>query len=196
MERHKGATSALASAQAKATDLADASVRSQRSQWGAVQYFVSFLFYMLVFGLIAAVLRTRFPLELGLFFFFTNDDLTEWALRKLGIRLVPESFGANFISAFVWVTGASILFARWKGTAPVWLSSLGPANPPSWYVIAGVALGCAVLMAVSAAVVRNLLPRVGIEIAPGSVTWEITRGLIGFAILVLLDLLGHTIGWH
>lgn len=192
MERRKWSAPAMAPSQGQAADPSDASGRSRPSQWGALEYVVSFMFYMLFFGLIAALLRSRFPIDLGLFFFFTNDDLIEWSLRKIGIRLIPESLGATFISAFVWVTGASILFARWRGAAPAWLSSIAPPNPPPWYLIAGVALGCAVLAAISTAVVRKLLPRVGIEIAPGSVTWKITRGLIGFGILGLLVLLGFT----
>jgi hypothetical protein len=51
---------------------------------------------------------------------------------------------------------------------------------------------CAVLAAVSTAAVRRLLPSFGIEFAPGSVTWGITRGLIGLGILGLLALLGFT----
>ena len=37
----------------------------------------------------------------------------------------------------------------------------------SWYIIAGAALFCAVLKIIAVAVVRKLLPMVGIEIAPG-----------------------------
>src|SRR5215831_21331823 len=108
MERRKWSAPAMAPAQGQAADPADAPERSRRSQWGALEYVVSFAFYMLFFGLIAAWWQSRFPIELGLFFFFTNDELIEWALRKVGIRLVPESLGATFISAFVWLSGASI----------------------------------------------------------------------------------------
>ena len=114
------------------------------------------------------------------------------ALLKVGVRLVPESLVATLISAFVWLTGASILLARWQGSAPAWLSSFVPPSPAPWYFIAGVALGCAALVTVSTAAVRRLLPWFGIEIAPGSVTWEITRGLIGLGIVGLLALLGFT----
>jgi hypothetical protein len=156
-----------------------------------VEYVVSFVFHMLFFGVIAVLLRTRFPIELGLFFFFTKDELIEWSLRKVGIRLVPESLGANFISAFVWLTGASILLDRWKGSTPAWLSSISPPAPVPWYFIAGVALGCAALVVISTAAAKRLLPRVGI--VPASATWEITRGLIGLAILALVVLLGFTV---
>jgi hypothetical protein len=169
---------------------AEASARSPRSEWGAVEYLVSFVSYMLFFGVIAGVLRSRFPIDLGLFLFFTNDEL-EWVLRKVGIRLVPDSLGATFVKAFVWVTGASILFAHWKDAAPAWLSSW---LPPSghWSLIAGVALGCAVLNAISTGLVRRVLPWVGIEIARDSLAWTITEGLVGFAMLGLLFLLLST----
>jgi hypothetical protein len=115
------------------------------------------MFYMLFFGVIGGLLRSRFPIDLGMFFFFTNDGLIEWVLRKVGIRLAPDSLGATFVKAFVWVTGASILFARWKDSAPAWLSSWLPPNVP-WSLIAGAALGCAVLKAISTAFVRRVLP--------------------------------------
>jgi hypothetical protein len=169
----------------------EASARTPRPQWGALEYVVSFMFYMLFFGVIAGFLRSRFPIDLGMFFFFTKDELIEWMLRKVGIRLVPDSLGATFVKAFVWMTGATILFAHWQDAAPAWLSSWLPPNAP-WSLIAGVALGCAVLTAVSTAFVRRVLPWVGIEIARDSSAWTITEGLVGFAMLGLLFLLLST----
>lgn len=167
---------------------ADASAQSSRAQWGLAEYFVSFVFYMLFFGVIAAVMGSRFPIGLGLFLFFTNDGLIEWALRKVGIRLVPDSLGETFVMAFVWVTGVSILFTSWRDSVPAWLSSWSLADVP-WSVIAGVALGCAALKAASTAFVRTALPWVGIKIARDSLAWTITEGLMGFATLALLLLL-------
>ena len=169
----------------------EASAPSPRSQWGALEYFVSFVFYMLFFGVIAGLSRSRFPIDLGMFLFFTNDGLIEWVLRKVGIRLVPDSLGATFVKVFVWMTGVSILFAHWKDAAPAWLSWWLPSNAP-WSLIAGLALGCAVLNAVSTAIVRRVLPWVGIRIARDSLTWTITEGLVGFATLGLLFLLLST----
>jgi hypothetical protein len=160
-------------------------------QWGVLEYVVSFMFYMLFFGVIAGLLRSRFPIDLGLFLFFTNDGLIEWALRKVGIWLVPDSLGATFVKAFVWVTGASILFTRWKDSAPAWLSWWRLPNAP-WPIIAGAALGCAVLTAISTAFVRRVLPWFGIEIARDTRAWAITEGLVGFAMLELLFLLLST----
>jgi hypothetical protein len=175
---------------AKGPDPSEVSARSPRRQWGALDYVVSFVFYMLLFGVIAGLLRSRFPIDLGMFFFFTNEGLIEWVLRKVGIRLVPGSLGETFVMAFVWVTGASTLFAHWKDSAPAWLSWF-PASAP-WSLIAGAALGCAVLKAISTAFVRRVLPWVGIEIARDSLAWTITEGLVGFAMLGLLVLLLST----
>jgi hypothetical protein len=170
---------------------ADPSARSLHPQWGVLEYVVSFTYYMLFFGVIAGLLRSRFPIDLGMFFFFTNDGLIERVLHKVGIRLVPDSLGATFVKAFVWVTGASILVAHWKASAPTWLSSWLPPDMP-WSVIAGVALGCAVLNAISTAFVRRVLPWVGIETARGTLAWTIIQGLVGFAMLGLLVLLLST----
>ncbi len=164
---------------------------STRAQRGTLEYLVSFVFYMLFFGVIAGLLRSRFPIDLGIFLFFTNDGLIEWALRKVGIRLVPDSLGATFVTAFVWVAAASILFAHWQDSAPAWLSSWLPPNL-SWSAIAGAVLGCAVLKAISTAFVRRVLPWAGIKIARDSLAWTITEGLVGFAMLGLLLLLLST----
>ncbi len=178
---------AIKPSQGPAAAPSEASAPSPRAQWGALEYLVSFVFYMLFFGVIAGLLRSRFPIGLGMFLFFTNDGLIEWVLRKVGIRLVPDSLGATFVEAFVWVTGASILFAHWKDAAPAWL----PPNMP-WSLIAGAALGCAVLKAISTTFVRKVLPWAGVKIARDSLAWTITEGLVGFAMLGLLFLLLST----
>jgi hypothetical protein len=188
MQPRKWSPPAIEPSQRPAADPSEAPARSSRPQWGVLEYIVSFMFYMLFFGVIAGLLRSRFPIDLGMFLFFTNDGLIEWVLRKVGIRLVPDSLGATFVKAFVWVTGASILFAHWKDSAPAWLSSWLPPNAP-WSLIAGAALGCAVLTAISTAFVRRVLPWVGIEITRDSLAWTITEGLVGFAMLGLLFLL-------
>jgi hypothetical protein len=191
MQPREWSPPAIKPSQKPAAAPAEASARSPRLEWSALEYLVSFVFYMLFFGVIAGLLRSRFPIDLGMFLFFTNDGLIEWVLRKVGIRLVPDSLGATFVKAFVWVTGASILFAKWTDSAPAWLSSWLPSNAP-WSFIAGAALGCAVLKAISTAFVRRVLPWVGIEIAGDSLAWTITEGLVGFAMLGLLFLLLST----
>jgi hypothetical protein len=191
MQPREWSPPASAPPQKPAATPAQASARSSRSEWGALEYFVSFVFYMLFFGVIAGLSRSRFPIDLGMFLFFTNDGLIEWVLRRVGITFVPDSLGATFIKAFVWLTGASVLFAHWKHAAPAWLSSWLPPNG-AWPVFAGAALGCAVLKVISTAFVRSVLPWVGIEIARDSMAWTITEGLVGFAMLGLLLLLLST----
>ena len=194
MEQRRWSPPAAVSAQGPATAPAETPERSRRSHWGVVEYIVSFVYYMLFFGAIGGWFHSRFPIDLGLFLFFTDDELIEWALRTVGIRLIPESFGTTFIGAFVWITGASILLARWKDAAPAWLSS-GMNTNPSWYVIAGAALAFAVLATISLTAVRKLLPWVGIKIAPGGIMWATARAVIEFGLLALLVLVGSATGW-
>jgi hypothetical protein len=186
MQPRKWSPPAVEPSQRPAASPSEASAQSPHRQWGVLEYVVSFVFHMLFFGVIAGLLRSRFPIDLGMFLFFTKDELIEWALRKIGIRLVPDSLGATFVTAFVWVAGASILFAHWKDAAPAWLSSWFPPNAP-WSLIAGVALGCAVLNAISTAVVRKALPWAGIEIARDSLAWRglVLLAMLGFLLLFL-----------
>jgi hypothetical protein len=163
----------------------DASEQSRPQ--GVVEYIVRFMFSMMFFGVIGYLFSSWFPVALGVFLFFTNDEFIEWVLRKVGIQLVPDTLGPEFIKAFVFLFGLWILLSYWQDSAPAWLS---PWLPPraSWYFIAGAALGCAVLKLVSVAVVKKLLPQFGIEIAPGTQGWAILivlGVLIGLVILVL-----------
>ena len=188
MQPRKWTPPPLGPSQGPAANPSEASAQSPRSQRGALDYVASFVSYMLFFGVIAGLLRSRFPIDLGMFFFFTNEGLIEWVLRKVGIRLVPGSLGATFVEAFVWIASATILLGHWKESAPAWLSSWLPPNG-AWSLIAGVALGCAVLKAISTALVRGALRWGGIEIARDSLAWTITEGLATFAMLGLLFLL-------
>src|SRR5260370_13183449 len=119
---------AIKPSQGPAAAPSEASAPSPRAQWGALEYLVSFVFYMLFFGVIAGLLRSRFPIGLGMFLFFTNDGLIEWVLRKVGIRLVPHSLGAAFVGAFLWGTGPSFMFAPLYEAAPAWVPSCVAPN--------------------------------------------------------------------
>src|SRR5258708_17638615 len=90
---------AIKPSQGPAAAPSEASAPSPRAQWGALEYLVSFVFYMLFFGVIAGLLRSRFPIGLGMFLFFTNDGLIERVLRKVGIRLVPPPPRSTFLQA-------------------------------------------------------------------------------------------------
>jgi hypothetical protein len=180
---------AISPSQRAAAALARASAQSPRTQWAVLEYLVSFAVYMLFFGVIAVVLRSRFPIDLGMFLFLTNDGLIEWGLRKAGIQLVAGSFGAAFVKPLVWVTGVSILSAHWKDSAPAWLSPWLPPPDLPWSFIVGAAFGWVVLEAISTAFVSRVLPWFGIEIARDSRAWTVTEGLVAFATLGLLYLL-------
>jgi hypothetical protein len=56
--------------------------RSRRPEWGTLEYFVSFVFYMLFFGVIAGLSRSLFPIGLGMFF-FTNEWLHEHLCERV-----------------------------------------------------------------------------------------------------------------
>jgi hypothetical protein len=170
---------------------AEAPARSPRTEWGVLHDVVSFVFTLVFFGVIAGMLRLRFPIDLGLFLFFTDRELIERTLRRVGIELVPDTLGASFVEAFVWVTGATILFARWKHDMPAWLSSGFPAHA-SWSLIAGAALGCALLKVSATAFVRRALPLIGIELPRDSLAWTIAEGLLALALLGLCLLLLRT----
>jgi hypothetical protein len=143
---------------------------------------------MIFFGAIGLLVSSWFPVTLGIFLFFTDDEFIEWVLWKVGIRLVPDTLGTEFIKAFVFLFGLSTLLIFWKESAPAWLS---PWVPPSasWYVIGVGAFGCAALKIISVAIVRKLLPQFGIEIAPGRQSLAILAVLgvpIGMVVLALL----------
>jgi hypothetical protein len=183
----KPAVAAPAGQASSSAAAADAAGRSPPAQRDGT-YFVGKLFvYAIFFGFIGGLSMSSFPVGLGIFLFFTDDDLLEWALRKAGIRLLPDSLGAHFIKAFVFLTVTWTLLAYWRASAPAWLSTWIPPYA-SWSLIGATALACALLNVTAAAVTRKLLPRRGIAIARGSLAWTAIEALIGFAVLGLLAL--------
>jgi hypothetical protein len=135
----------------------------------------------LIFGLIGLFFRSGFPIGLGLFLAVVDDRFIEWVLRKVGIQLVPDTLGPEFIKAFVFLLGLWILFSYWRDSTPGWLLQWVAPSQESWYLIAGAALICALLQRISAAVVEKLLPRFGIAIAPGRQSLAIL-GVLGVLI--------------
>jgi hypothetical protein len=69
--------------------------------WGGKEFASHFILYMVFFGVIGFLLSSWFPIALGLLLFFTDDALIEWVLEKIGIRLVPDTLGSEFIKALV-----------------------------------------------------------------------------------------------
>ena len=185
MKRREWSVPAREPSQGQPGQSSDASGPSR--PWGGSDFVTHFVFLMVVFGLIGFFFSSWFPMALGLFLFFTDDDFIEWLLQKVGIRLVPDTLGAEFIKAFVFLFGLWTLLVSWKDSAPAWLL---PWVPPSasWYVIGAGALLCAVLKIISVAVVRKLLPQFGIEIAPGRQSLAIL-GVLGVLIGLVLLLL-------
>jgi hypothetical protein len=185
MQRREWSVPAGEASQGQAGQSSDASELSR--PWRSVEFVVRFMFCMMLFGAIGVLVSSWFPVALGLFLFFTNDELIEWLLWKVGIRLVPDTLGPEFIKAFVFLFGLWTLLAYWKDSAPAWLS---PWIPPdaSWYFIGGAAFGCAVAKIISVAIVRKLLPQFGIEIAParqGGAILAVLGMLIGLVVLAL-----------
>ena len=133
---------------------------------------------VVLFGLISLLFRSWFPLALGAFLFFTNDDFIEWALAKGGISLVPNTFGAQFARSFIFLIALGALLANWKDA----LRRQGccafiPFNT-SWLLTAATAAAIAVLTLISAWVTRNLLPRVGIQRASDTLTFAIDGAFV------------------
>jgi hypothetical protein len=185
MQRREWLAPPRRSAQGQAGQSSDTSEQSRPQ--GVVAYVVRFMSSMIFFGVIGFLFSSWFPVALGIFLFFTDDEFIEWALRKVGIHLVPDTLGPEFIKASVFLFGLWTLLVYWQDSAPAWLS---PWLPPSasWYFIAAAALGCAVLKVISVTVVRKLLPQFGIEIAPGRQGWAtlvVLSMLIGPVVLTL-----------
>jgi hypothetical protein len=157
-----------------------ASAPSQSQQQGR-EYARKFIRDAIFFGVIGILFWSWFPVALGAFLFFADEDFIEWALAKIGIRFVPDTLGPAFIDTFVFLAGTWALLTTWKDSAPAWL--LPPAGTP-WPVIVAIALACAVLKIISTTVIKKVLPRRGIELTPYRQSLAII-GLTGLGILAL-----------
>jgi hypothetical protein len=166
----------------------DSSAATRPSPKGAREFAREFAGYMVIFGLIALVCQSRFPVLIGAFLFFTDDAFITWVLETIGIRVVPDTLAAEFIKFFVFLVGWGALLGYWRNTAPAWLL---PWMPPSesWSFLAGIALLLAVVMIISSAIMRRGLPRVGVNIEPRSLVWTTIQLLIGLGLVWLLALL-------
>jgi len=186
MTRRERSVPAREPPQGQAGQSSDASELSRPGR--GLEYVKRLITDMIFFGVIGLLFSSWFPVALGLFLFFTDGKFIEWTLWKIGIRLVPDTLGPEFIKASAFFSGLCILLAYWRGSAPEWLS---PWLPPSasWYFIAGIAFGIAILNVISVAVVRKLLPLFGIEIAPARQHWATLAAqgmVIGLIVLALL----------
>jgi hypothetical protein len=93
----------------------------------AAHWFAKFIICMAFFGAIGALAGSLFPICLGLFLFFTDEDFVQWAFGALGIRLEPDTVGTEFVKSLVFLIGVAALISYWKDAAPAWLASQLPA---------------------------------------------------------------------
>ncbi|OAF19585.1 hypothetical protein [Bradyrhizobium neotropicale] len=147
--------------------------------------FADFLGHVVLFGIIGLLFQSRFPLCLGLYSFFTDEERVEWAFRKIGIRFEPETIGPDLLKCFVSWLGWIWLLASWKDSAPAWLA---PWMPPSasWSFVGGAAFVFAIVEAISTAMMRRTLPWLGLEIRPDSLGWTAIKFLAGACLLAAL----------
>ena len=163
----------------------DASDGSRPTSRSGGDFITLFIGHVMLFGLVGLLLRSWLPVGFGLLLSFPADEFVEWAFRKIGIRFVPDALGPMFIKALVFMTGWAALMVYWKQFAPAWLSSWMPPDA-SWSTIAAMALGAAVLTTVSASLVKRLLPRAGIAMAPGTLRWTTIEFVVALAMLGLV----------
>ena len=153
-------------------------------------WYSRFVLNMAFFGLIGGLVGSWFPLCLGAFLFFTDENFVEWAFQTLGIKLISESFGSVFIKSLIFLIGIAALIAYWKDAAPAWLSSQLPSGSPPWALIAGIALLIGLLSSASAWLMKLMLP----EIARNSLTWTVTRGGIALCMFGMVMLFSYALG--
>jgi hypothetical protein len=181
-----GGTSPKAQVREQSARLPDASAQAPQRSFG---YYVSrFVVYLMFFGLVALFAGSRFPLDLGVFLFFTDDEFIVWVLGRTGIRLVPDTVGTKFVSFFVWLMGLAALLAIWRASAPMWLASWLPP-PAAWWVLALVAGVIVAIDSATTALIKKVLPRFGI--ARDSLRWILIEGPIRLFVLGALVGLLH-----
>lgn len=145
--------------------------------------------HVILFGVAAMLFQSRVPLYLGAFILLTDGGRIESALARIGIRLEPETLGADIVKRFAFWFGWFALLVALKGSVPAWLA---PWMPPadSWSFLAGIALFLAVVEAFTALALRRALPQLGLEISPNGLTWTTIQFAMAFGALALLALFG------
>jgi hypothetical protein len=146
----------------------------------------------IVFGIIGIVFWSWFPLALGWFFFFTDERFIEWALGKVGVRLVPDTIGSQAVRTFVFLAGLGALCAKWKDSVPALLAPWVPIDA-SWLQMGTAAVAIAVLTFSSARVTKRILPRIGIAHPNDTITLAI-EGLLVLTFLALVYAASATFG--
>jgi hypothetical protein len=147
--------------------------------------------HVILFGIAALLLQSRVPLYFGAFILLTDGGRIESALARIGIRLEPETLGADIVKRFAFWFGWFALLVALKSSVPAWLA---PWMPPadSWSFLAGIALFLAVVEAFTALALRRALPQLGLEISPNGLTWTTIQFAMAFGALALLALFGSS----
>jgi hypothetical protein len=147
--------------------------------------------HVILFGVAALLFQSRVPLYLGAFILLTDGGRIESALARIGIRLEPETIGADIVKRSAFWFGWFALLAAVKDSMPGWLA---PWMPPadSWSFLAGIALLLAVVEAFTALALRRALPQLGWEISPNGLTWMTIQFAVAFGALALLVLFGSS----
>jgi hypothetical protein len=180
--RRDGPAPAAPSATAEAGASANA---AKPSRPGGRQFAAHFITNMVFYSLIALLVSSRFPIDLGVFLFVADDAFIEWVFRKLGIRFVPDTPGPEFIKCLVFMTGWAVLLAHWTASAPAWLSPWIHPAPP-WWLIAGTALFYAAAKLLATAIVKRWRARAGIAIAPDGAASLLILGAVLLSSLAVL----------
>lgn len=145
--------------------------------------------HAVLFGVIALFVQSRIPLYFGAFIFLTDSDRIESSLAGIGIRLQPETVGADIVKRFPFWFGWFALLGTLKSAVPVWLAPWMPPAEP-WSSLAGIGLLLAVAEAFSSLAMRRALPRLGFEISPNGLTWTTIQLAMAIGALALLMLFG------
>ncbi|WP_246668702.1 hypothetical protein [Bradyrhizobium sp. UNPF46] len=145
--------------------------------------------HFILFGVVALIFQSHVPLYLGAFVFLTDGERIESVLAMIGIRLEPETIGADIVKRFPFWFGWFALLGLLRGAVPAWLA---PWMPPaeSWSSLAGIGLLLAVVEAFTAFGMRRALPPLGVEISPNGLTWAMIQFAMAVGALALLVLSG------
>ena len=152
---------------------------------GIANVFGDVLGHAILFGVIALLVQSRIPPYLGAFIFLNDDGRIERTLAALGIRLEPETIGADIVKRFPFWFGFFALLGILKGAGPAWLAPWMPPAEP-WSSLAAIGLLLAVVEASSALAMRRALPLVGLEISPSGLTWATIQFALAVVALALL----------
>ncbi len=145
--------------------------------------------HAVLFGIIALLFQSRIPLYLGAFVLLTDAGRIEGALAGIGIRLEPETIGADIVKRFPFWFGWFALLGTLKDAVPAWLAPWMPAAE-SWSSLAGTGLLLALVETFSALAMRRALPPLGLEINPNGLTWTTIQFAIAVGALALLVVFG------